>query len=103
MNITGEESKHGFRKEDVLPFIQELADLDKIQIVGLMTMAPFGASEEVLHATFRELKELQMTVNEKHLSLLLVQNSMGMSNDFPIAVEEGATFIRIGTALFRDA
>lgn len=42
MNITGEESKHGFRKEDVLPFIQELADLDKIQIVGLMTMAPLG-------------------------------------------------------------
>ena len=92
MNITGEESKHGFRKEDVLPFIQELADLDKIQIVGLMTMAPFGASEEVLHATFRELKELQMTVNEKHLSFApCTELSMGMSNDFPIAVEEGAT------------
>ena len=91
-------------KEDVLPFIQELADLDKIQIVGLMTMAPFGASEEVLHATFRELKELQMTVNEKHLSFApCTELSMGMSNDFPIAVEEGATFIRIGTALFRDA
>ena len=104
VNITGEESKHGFRKEDVLPFIQELADLDKIQIVGLMTMAPFGASEEVLHATFRELKELQMTVNEKHLSFApCTELSMGMSNDFPIAVEEGATFIRIGTALFRDA
>ena len=93
VNITGEESKHGFRKEDVLPFIQELADL-----------APFGASEEVLHATFRELKELQMTVNEKHLSFApCTELSMGMSNDFPIAVEEGATFIRIGTALFRDA
>ena len=87
-----------------IPFIQELADLDKIQIVGLMTMAPFGASEEVLHATFRELKELQMTVNEKHLSFApCTELSMGMSNDFPIAVEEGATFIRIGTALFRDA
>ncbi len=68
------------------------------------TMAPFGASEEVLHATFRELKELQMTVNEKHLSFApCTELSMGMSNDFPIAVEEGATFIRIGTALFRDA
>ena len=61
-------------------------------------------SEEVLHATFRELKELQMTVNEKHLSFApCTELSMGMSNDFPIAVEEGATFIRIGTALFRDA
>lgn len=104
VNVTGEESKHGFAPADVLPFIQALASLDKIKVVGLMTMAPFQANETELHAIFKQLKQLQVAVSEEHLSYAPCNElSMGMSNDFPIAVEEGATFVRIGTALFRDA
>ncbi|OJG97275.1 YggS family pyridoxal phosphate enzyme [Enterococcus termitis] len=104
VNITGEDSKHGFRSEDVLEFIQELASFDKIRIIGLMTMAPLDASEQVLHDVFSKLKILQSTINNQHLSYApCTELSMGMSNDFPIAIEEGATFVRIGTAIFRGA
>ncbi|MDA9472871.1 YggS family pyridoxal phosphate-dependent enzyme [Enterococcus sp. 5H] len=104
VNITGEETKHGFKPEEVIEFIHELAPLDKIKIVGLMTMAPFDASEHDLHEVFSKLKKLQLAIND--LNLLhapCTELSMGMSNDFPIAIEEGATFVRIGTAIFRGA
>lgn len=104
VNITGEETKHGFKPEEVIEFIHELAPLDKIKIVGLMTMAPFDASEHDLHEAFSKLKKLQLAIND--LNLLhapCTELSMGMSNDFPIAIEEGATFVRIGTAIFRGA
>lgn len=104
VNITGEETKHGFKPEEVIGFIHELAPLDKIKIVGLMTMAPFDASEHDLHEVFSKLKKLQLAISD--LNLLhapCTELSMGMSNDFPIAIEEGATFVRIGTAIFRGA
>lgn len=104
VNITGEESKHGFKPEEVLSFIHQLASFDKIKIVGLMTMAPFDASEDNLHAIFSTLKTLQAAISNLHLlHAPCTQLSMGMSNDFPVAIEEGATFIRIGTAIFRGA
>ncbi|WP_207694504.1 YggS family pyridoxal phosphate enzyme [Enterococcus sp. DIV0212c] len=104
VNITGEESKHGFKSNEVLDFIYQLAAFDKIKVVGLMTMAPLDASEQVLHKVFSELKNLQEAVNNLHLSYApCTELSMGMSNDFPIAIEEGATFVRIGTAIFRGA
>jgi pyridoxal phosphate enzyme (YggS family) len=103
VNISGEASKHGFAEADVLPFIHQLAQLDKIQVVGLMTMAPFHADESELHATFKKLKDLQTTIMHEKLTYAPCQElSMGMSNDFTVAVEEGATFVRIGTALFRN-
>lgn len=104
VNITGEETKHGFKPEEVIEFIHELASLDKIKIVGLMTMAPLDASEPDLHEVFFKLKKLQLTIN--NLNLLhapCTELSMGMSNDFSVAIEEGATFVRIGTAIFRGA
>jgi len=103
VNISGEESKHGLAKEDVLPFIQQLADLDKIQVIGLMTMAPLHATEPELHTIFKELKQLQTAISQAQLPFAPCSElSMGMSNDFQIAVAEGATFVRIGTALFRN-
>ncbi|EOI05170.1 YggS family pyridoxal phosphate enzyme [Enterococcus moraviensis ATCC BAA-383] len=104
VNITGEESKHGFKSDEVIEFIHQLATFDRIKVVGLMTMAPLDASDQVLHEVFSKLKKLQLAINNHHLSYApCTELSMGMSNDFPIAIEEGATFVRIGTAIFRGA
>ncbi|MGM9925294.1 MAG: YggS family pyridoxal phosphate-dependent enzyme [Bacillus sp. (in: firmicutes)] len=102
VNVSGEESKHGLAPQEVIPFIRQLRDeeLDRIQVVGLMTMAPFTEDEAVLRSCFRKLKALQQEVAALHLeNAPCTELSMGMSNDFEIAVEEGATYIRIGTAL----
>lgn len=100
VNVSGEESKHGLTKEDVIPFIQSLKGHEKIRIVGLMTMAPDTEDESVIRKVFQDLKQLQQEVVELHLPYAPCHElSMGMSNDYVIAVEEGATFVRIGTAL----
>ncbi|SOC35369.1 YggS family pyridoxal phosphate-dependent enzyme [Ureibacillus acetophenoni] len=99
-NVSGEESKHGLSREEVIPFIQSLAEFSKIQIVGLMTMAPNTEDESVIRKVFSDLKQLQQEVVELQLPYApCTELSMGMSNDYAIAIEEGATFIRIGTAL----
>lgn len=99
-NVSGEQSKHGLNKEDVIPFIQSLAQFTKIQVVGLMTMAPNTEDESVIRKVFSDLKQLQQEVVNLHLPYAPCNElSMGMSNDYEIAVEEGATFVRIGTAL----
>ncbi|HZG70825.1 MAG TPA: YggS family pyridoxal phosphate-dependent enzyme [Chondromyces sp.] len=100
VNVSGEESKHGLSPEEVIPFIKELEKFDHIRICGLMTMAPFIKEEEVLRKCFRNLKALQLDVQSLNLSYApCTELSMGMSNDYSIAIEEGATMIRIGTAL----
>ena len=99
-NVSGEESKHGLTREQVLTFIEALAGYTKIEIVGLMTMAPNTEDEQVIRNVFRELKLLQQQVVQLNLAYApCTELSMGMSNDYEIAVEEGATFVRIGTAL----
>lgn len=104
VNVSGEESKHGIKPAELVEFVECLAEYPNIEVVGLMTMAPFDADEDELHHVFSELKKLQVIVKNKGLSHApCLELSMGMSNDFPIAVQEGATFIRIGTALFKDA
>lgn len=100
VNVSGEESKHGLSKEETIPFIQALEKFSKIQVVGLMTMAPYTDDKETIRKVFRELKELQQEVVNLNLPYAPCQElSMGMSNDYEIAIEEGATFVRIGTAL----
>ncbi|BDH61058.1 YggS family pyridoxal phosphate-dependent enzyme [Lysinibacillus sp. PLM2] len=99
-NVSGEESKHGLAKEEVLSFIQSLSQFTKIRIVGLMTMAPNTDDEVIIRKVFSDLKKLQQEVVKLNLPYApCTELSMGMSNDFAIAVEEGATFVRIGTAL----
>ena len=100
VNVAKEDSKHGLDLEEVSAFIEQLKAYPNIQVVGLMTMAPFTEDEQVLRHTFKQLKELQVEIqlkNEAHAPC--TELSMGMSNDFTIAIEEGATFVRIGTAL----
>lgn len=100
VNVSGEESKHGIESSHLIQFIKELADYDKVVVVGLMTMAPLTYDEQVLRKCFRDLKELQKEIQQyKFVHAPCTELSMGMSNDFVIAIEEGATMIRIGTAL----
>ncbi|MBP2098357.1 YggS family pyridoxal phosphate-dependent enzyme [Enterococcus rivorum] len=104
VNVSGEESKHGFKPDEVLSFIQDIAVFNKIKVIGLMCMAPLNASDSEVHMIFSQLKKLQLNVSEQRLPHApCTELSMGMSNDFPIAIEEGATFVRIGTAIFRGA
>lgn len=99
-NVSGEESKHGLAKEEVIPFIKSLQGFEKIRIVGLMTMAPNTEDQKVIRQVFYNLKQLQQEVVKLQLPYAPCSElSMGMSNDYEIAVEEGATFVRIGTAL----
>ncbi|WP_338753918.1 YggS family pyridoxal phosphate-dependent enzyme [Bacillus sp. FJAT-52991] len=100
VNVSGEESKHGLHPEEVIPFVQQLEGLEKVTVCGLMTMAPLTNDEDLLRGCFRQLKQLQEKVQQLGLAYAPCQElSMGMSNDYAIAVEEGATMIRIGTAL----
>lgn len=100
VNPSGEESKHGLKPDDVIDFVQELKQFPKIEISGLMTMAPFTEDEQVIRECFRTLKRLQVDIQSlKYENAPCNELSMGMSNDFQIAVEEGSTMVRIGTAL----
>jgi len=103
VNVSGEESKHGLAPNEIIPFVKALEEYDRIRVVGLMTMAPNTEDESILRTVFRGLKSLQEEVASLHLSNAPCSEcSMGMSNDYTIAVEEGATFVRIGTALVGD-
>lgn len=100
VNVSGEESKHGLKPEEVQNFIEKLKDFPKIQVAGLMTMAPYTDNEQEIRNCFRTLKHLQESIKEQNLAQApCTELSMGMSNDYIIAAEEGATFIRIGSSL----
>ncbi|MEI2663969.1 YggS family pyridoxal phosphate-dependent enzyme [Rossellomorea sp. LJF3] len=100
VNVSGEGSKHGISPDEVKEFVGSLKDLSNIKVVGLMTMAPHTDDEPFLRACFRQLKTIQEEIRSLNLPYApCTELSMGMSNDYVIAIEEGATFIRIGTAL----
>jgi pyridoxal phosphate enzyme (YggS family) len=100
VNVSGEESKHGFLPADVREALIEASRMSGVHVRGLMTMAPFGRPEDA-RWVFRELRELRDSLREMPLNgVELVELSMGMSNDFRVAVEEGATIVRVGGAIF---
>ncbi|MEH7117854.1 YggS family pyridoxal phosphate-dependent enzyme [Neobacillus vireti] len=100
VNVSGEESKHGLSIEEAIPFIESLSNFEQIVVDGLMTMAPLTNNEKILRDCFQKLRELRDQIQHMQLEFAPCSNlSMGMSNDFAIAIEEGATMIRIGTAL----
>ncbi len=102
VNISGEESKHGFAPDDLDDVLAEIAQLDKIEIVGLMTMAPFEASQEELQDIFSKTHQLQKQLEKKQLkNMPFSELSMGMSRDFEVAIANGATYVRIGTSFFK--
>jgi pyridoxal phosphate enzyme (YggS family) len=101
VNVSGETSKHGITPAELPAFLQRISNRGWLQVRGLMTMAPEKADPEAARPHFRRLRELR-----EHLLLQPLPNvslehlSMGMSGDFPVAVEEGATLVRVGTAIF---
>lgn len=99
VNVAGESSKFGYNPDRLLEEFLEINSLPKIEIHGLMTVAPWAQEPEKVRSVFRRLRELKSECEEK-LGAPLAQLSMGMSGDFEVAVEEGATIVRIGTALF---
>ena len=100
VNVSGEASKSGVTPAELDSFIEEAAAYDKVRIIGLMTMAPLTEDMNTVRTVFRSLRELRDGVSAKKLPHApCTQLSMGMSNDFKIAIEEGATHVRIGTAL----
>ena len=102
VNISGEESKHGFAPDELDDVLVEIAQLDKIEIVGLMTMAPFEASQEELQDIFSKTHQLQKQLEKKQLkNMPFSELSMGMSRDFEVAIANGATYVRIGTSFFK--
>jgi PLP dependent protein len=100
VNVSGEESKHGISPEEVIDFVKQLKEYPNIIVCGLMTMAPYTDDEDLIRSCFRKLRDLQKEVQNLELDYAPCNElSMGMSNDYIIAVEEGATMIRIGSAL----
>ena len=102
VKLSPEETKSGVEPEsaDAAEMLEGLPGLDHLEVQGLMTIAPWGVAEEITRACFRSLRELRDRWAAAYPRLNLPVLSMGMSGDFPIAIEEGATRIRIGTALF---
>lgn len=101
VNIAGEESKFGLRPEEVEDFIREISIMQHICVKGLMAVAPFVENPEENRHYFRQLKELLVDINAKKIDNINMDIlSMGMSGDFEVAIEEGATIVRVGTAIF---
>jgi len=99
VNVASESSKFGYNPERLLAELPELNSLRRLEIRGLMTVAPYSVEPEKVRPVFRRLRELKQQCEEK-LGAPLAELSMGMSGDFEVAIEEGATIIRVGTALF---
>ena len=100
VNVSGEESKHGIALDEVNDFIQQLQQYSNIKIVGLMTMAPYTEDNDYIRQLFEQLRLKRNEIKNLKLDYAPCEFlSMGMSNDYQIAVEEGASFIRIGTKL----
>ncbi|HEX3625221.1 MAG TPA: YggS family pyridoxal phosphate-dependent enzyme [Verrucomicrobiae bacterium] len=99
VNVAGESSKFGYQPDRLLAELKELQSLPRISLQGLMTIPPFATDPEKSRAHFRRLRELKEQCEEL-LGAPLPHLSMGMSGDFEIAIEEGSTIVRIGTALF---
>ncbi|WP_114603580.1 YggS family pyridoxal phosphate-dependent enzyme [Staphylococcus sp. EZ-P03] len=100
VNVSEEESKHGLALEEVDAFIELLEQYENIKVVGLMTMAPYTDDESEIRGIFEKLRNKRDEIKAKNLDYApCTELSMGMSNDYEIAAEEGATFVRIGTKL----
>ena len=100
VNNANEEQKFGFSKDEVFEVFSSIADLPNIEICGLMNMAPLGATDEELNYLFEDILQIKLKL-EKKFNCELKELSMGMSQDYKIAVKHGATMLRIGRKLFK--
>lgn len=103
VNIAGEESKYGLPPEGVEAFAREMAKFDRIHVCGLMTVAPFTENPEENRKYFRKIKQLAVDIRAKNIDNISMEVlSMGMTGDYEVAIEEGATMVRVGTGIFGE-
>jgi PLP dependent protein len=100
VNTSGEESKFGVDAESAPELLRELKNLPNLSVQGLMTMAPLSADPEESRPAFSRLRQLRDSLQEQGMQLPVL--SMGMTNDFEVAIDEGSTMVRIGTAIFSE-
>ncbi|KPU28298.1 alanine racemase [Caloranaerobacter sp. TR13] len=103
VNIAEEETKYGLYGDAVIPFVEEIIKYTKIKIKGLMTIAPYAENPEKVRYVFRQLKELSEELKKRgYPNVEMKYLSMGMTNDYKIAIEEGSNMVRIGTGIFGE-
>ena len=103
VNVAQEESKFGVPTEETIALVEEIAKLPHIQVRGLMTIAPFVEDPEENRGIFRKLKQLSVDIAAKNINNVNMSVlSMGMTNDYEVAIEEGATMVRVGTGIFGE-
>ena len=103
VNIAGEESKFGVKPEETEGLIREISSLEHVKVCGLMTIAPYTLNAEDNRIHFKNLKELSVDIGSKNIdNVTMSVLSMGMSGDYKVAIEEGATMIRVGTKIFGE-
>lgn len=103
VNIANDPNKFGFKEEELYSTIEEISNLKHINIKGLMTIAPYVDDPEDNRDFFRRIKQLSVDINSKNVDNVGMDIlSMGMSGDYEVAIEEGATIVRIGTGIFGD-
>lgn len=103
VNVAEEESKFGLKMDEVLPLIETIAEFPHIKVCGLMTIAPFVENAEENRMFFRQLKKLSVDIEAKNINNVSMSVlSMGMTGDYQVAVQEGATMVRVGTGIFGE-
>ena len=103
VNVAQEESKFGLKMDKVLPLIETIADFPHIKVQGLMTIAPYVENAEDNRDFFRQLKKLSVDIEAKNINNVSMSVlSMGMTGDYQVAVQEGATMVRVGTGIFGE-
>ncbi len=103
VNIAREETKFGIQKEDTVALVKSIAKLDHIQIKGLMTIAPYVENPEDNRLYFREIRQLSVDIKNQNIDNVSMDVlSMGMTGDYMVAIEEGATMVRVGTGIFGE-
>lgn len=103
VNIAGEESKFGTSEEDAILLVEDISKLENIRIKGLMTIAPYVVDSEENRAFFRKIKQLSVDITNKNIHNVSMEIlSMGMTGDYAVAIEEGATMVRVGTGIFGE-
>ena len=101
VNVAKEESKFGFLPEETEDAIREISQFPNIHVCGLMTIAPFVDNAEKNRVHFQELRKLLVDINNKNIdNITMSELSMGMTGDYEVAIEEGATYVRVGTGIF---
>ncbi len=102
VNTSGEDTKFGFTPQETYDSVQQISEHSNLDIKGLMTIGAYSTDEQEVRQCFKQLRKIQQKLNARISNLELTELSMGMTNDFEIAIEEGATMLRVGRLIFGD-